>query len=294
VRFDGAAVSYARLDETTGRTAALLIDQGLRAGDRVALVLPAALESAVLYWAVLRAGGVVIPLDPRLPPLDLERRLRSCAPQRAFIGSEDHEAAEAVTGAGIAAAPVTSGGFDDLSIRPVREPLEVDSRDTAVIVCAEGQMTTLSHGRIARRARKWARLAQLVAQDVVLSCRPSSDPFVHADALHACCLAGASLTLVSGASAQEVTTVFSQSQATVLTGPRGFFRELRESIGPRYQPGSVRLCLCEEEFPLPAGELREYEEAFDCRVVSRVPSLISAAPGVFRLISQTERAATPA
>ena len=66
VRLDGTVLSYAELDERTARAAGLLHEHGVRPGDRVAVMLPNVPEFAVVYYAILRAGAVVVPMNPLL------------------------------------------------------------------------------------------------------------------------------------------------------------------------------------------------------------------------------------
>ncbi|MFP4631840.1 MAG: class I adenylate-forming enzyme family protein [Halobacteriales archaeon] len=55
--------SYGELDERSDRLAHLLRDVGVEPGDRVALYLPNTLEFPESYFAVTKAGGVVVPLN---------------------------------------------------------------------------------------------------------------------------------------------------------------------------------------------------------------------------------------
>src|SRR5262245_60218639 len=66
VRLDDALLSYADLDRHSARLATLLADKGMRPGHRVAIMLPNVPEFAVVYFGVLRAGGVVVPMNPLL------------------------------------------------------------------------------------------------------------------------------------------------------------------------------------------------------------------------------------
>ncbi|MEU2632524.1 AMP-binding protein, partial [Kitasatospora sp. NPDC007106] len=66
VRQDGTVLSYTRLEDASARLAALLHADGVRPGDRVALVLPNVALFPVAYYAVLRAGAVVVPMNPLL------------------------------------------------------------------------------------------------------------------------------------------------------------------------------------------------------------------------------------
>ncbi len=66
VRVDDAALTYRALDEASARVAGLLRERGLEPGDRVGLMMPNVAEVPVVYYGVLRAGGVVVPMNPLL------------------------------------------------------------------------------------------------------------------------------------------------------------------------------------------------------------------------------------
>ncbi|WTW92166.1 AMP-binding protein [Streptomycetaceae bacterium NBC_01309] len=58
--------TYADVDDGAARIAHTLLGGRLAPGDRVGLMLPNTPEFADAYYGVLRAGGVVVPLDPGL------------------------------------------------------------------------------------------------------------------------------------------------------------------------------------------------------------------------------------
>src|SRR6266480_544254 len=49
-----------------GRVAVLLHERGLKPGDRVGIMMPNVAEVPVVYYGILRAGGVVVPMNPLL------------------------------------------------------------------------------------------------------------------------------------------------------------------------------------------------------------------------------------
>ena len=78
---DGAANStvrytYAALEQRAEALSAQLASLGVRRGDRVAIVLPQGLETAVAYLAILRLGAVAMPLSILFGPDALEYRLQ--------------------------------------------------------------------------------------------------------------------------------------------------------------------------------------------------------------------------
>ncbi len=66
VKLDDTEVSYAMLEEGSARMAAILKDKGVGPGDRVGIMLPNVPYFPVVYYGVLRAGGVVVPMNPLL------------------------------------------------------------------------------------------------------------------------------------------------------------------------------------------------------------------------------------
>src|SRR5437016_11409953 len=72
VRFYGKTLTYRDLDAAVDRFAAGLRAIGVRAGDRVSLLLPNTPHFMVAFFAVLRAGAIVVQTNPILTPRELE------------------------------------------------------------------------------------------------------------------------------------------------------------------------------------------------------------------------------
>ncbi|WP_431934286.1 amino acid adenylation domain-containing protein, partial [Nonomuraea jabiensis] len=73
-------LSYGELGQWSDRLAQWLVDQGVGAEDRVALVLPRSVEMVVAVLAVAKAGGVFVPVDPAYPVQRQEFMLGDAAP----------------------------------------------------------------------------------------------------------------------------------------------------------------------------------------------------------------------
>jgi acyl-CoA synthetase (AMP-forming)/AMP-acid ligase II len=74
-------VTYAELDRAAHRLAAGLQREGVRRGDRVALVLPAGVGFAEAFWATQCAGAVPCAINPALPAEARDRRTRQIRPR---------------------------------------------------------------------------------------------------------------------------------------------------------------------------------------------------------------------
>ncbi|HYG86499.1 MAG TPA: malonyl-CoA synthase [Azospirillum sp.] len=89
---DGGIVTYGDLDTLAGRYARLLADLGVQKGDRVAVQVEKSAENIVLYLAVVRAGGVYLPLNPAYTKAEVEYFLTDAEP-RVFVCRPETEAA---------------------------------------------------------------------------------------------------------------------------------------------------------------------------------------------------------
>ncbi|MDP1790538.1 MAG: long-chain-fatty-acid--CoA ligase [Methylibium sp.] len=75
-KFMGKAFSFAQVDEMSRSFAAYLQTLGLAAGDRVAVMMPNVPQYPVAVAAILRAGYVVVNVNPLYTPRELEHQLK--------------------------------------------------------------------------------------------------------------------------------------------------------------------------------------------------------------------------
>jgi long-chain acyl-CoA synthetase len=73
--FYGATTTYRQLGDQISRAAQALSDLGVRAGDRVALVMPNCPQHVVAFYAVLRLGAVVVEHNPLYTAEELAHQL---------------------------------------------------------------------------------------------------------------------------------------------------------------------------------------------------------------------------
>jgi long-chain acyl-CoA synthetase len=72
----GAEITFAELDQLSKAFGAWLQAQGLQKGDRVALMMPNILQYPVALFGILRAGMVVVNVNPLYTPRELEHQLQ--------------------------------------------------------------------------------------------------------------------------------------------------------------------------------------------------------------------------
>jgi len=79
------AITYGELDQLSAHFAAWLQSRGLRPGARVAIMMPNVLQYPVVLAAVLRAGYVVVNVNPLYTPRELEHQLKDSGAEAIVI-----------------------------------------------------------------------------------------------------------------------------------------------------------------------------------------------------------------
>lgn len=81
----GAALSYSEFNAYARAFGAWLQHQGIKKGDRVALMMPNLLQYPVALYAVLRIGAVVVNTNPLYTQAELEHQLRDSGAQAIIV-----------------------------------------------------------------------------------------------------------------------------------------------------------------------------------------------------------------
>ncbi len=84
----GRSWTYRELDDASNRLAHLLIDRGIGAGQRVALLLPRTAQAVVATLAVAKTGAAYVPIDPSVPPARMDFVLTDAAPAAVITTAE--------------------------------------------------------------------------------------------------------------------------------------------------------------------------------------------------------------
>ncbi|WP_231748855.1 non-ribosomal peptide synthetase [Mycobacterium sp. M26] len=88
VRSEGVSLTYRELDEAATRLAHVLAERGVRAGQRVALLLPRTARAIVAMVAVVKTGATYVPIDPAVPEARMNFVLDDSAPIAAITITE--------------------------------------------------------------------------------------------------------------------------------------------------------------------------------------------------------------
>jgi long-chain acyl-CoA synthetase len=276
LRLGDAAVTYGQLDDASARVAEMLRAREIGAGDRVGVMLPNVPQFAYAYYGVLRAGGVVVPMNVLLKQREVAFYLSDPAAKLLLAWHDFADAAEAgAAEAGVECALVRPGAFEELLgavPAPRREIAVRGPGDTAVILYTSGTTGTpkgaeLTHSNLARNVEVSGRLFGLGRDDVILGALPLFHAFGQTCGLNASIAAGASLALVPRFDPTAVLETIERDRVTVFQGVPTMYAALlhdREQAG--FDCSALRLCVSGGA-ALAVEILRGFQDAFGCVIL---------------------------
>ncbi|MCJ7667085.1 MAG: long-chain fatty acid--CoA ligase [Anaerolineae bacterium] len=89
-------LTYKELNEFTDRLAAALYDLGVRKGDRVALYLPNCPQYVIGFYAILKAGGISVAVNPLYAPREVAHQLNDSGAETIIVLSKMYPVVKAI------------------------------------------------------------------------------------------------------------------------------------------------------------------------------------------------------
>ncbi len=90
--FQGREVSHREVEEHSNALAAALMANGVKNGDRVTCLFLNCPQSFIAFFAIWKAGAIVVPLNPLYTAFELERSVNEVGAEVAIIGSTYYQA----------------------------------------------------------------------------------------------------------------------------------------------------------------------------------------------------------
>jgi long-chain acyl-CoA synthetase len=276
LKLDGQVVSYELLNEGAARVAGLLKERGLQPGDRVGVMLPNVPYFAFVYYGVLRAGGVVVPMNVLLKGREVSFYLSDSGARQLCVWKDFAEAAEeAAYAAGTDVITVAPGDFERLLAAAPRaiEDVERTPSDTAVILYTSGTTGTpkgaeLTHQNMLDNCRHGGTdLMHVSERDVILGALPLFHSFGQTCCLNTAVRAGACLTLMPGFEPGKALEIIQRDGVTLFDGvPTMYHAMLHHPDNDRYDVSCLRTCVSGGS-AMPVEVMRSFEKAFGCIVL---------------------------
>jgi long-chain acyl-CoA synthetase len=274
LKLDDSVLNYAILNEGATRVAGLLKDKGVAPGDRVGIMLPNVPYFGAVYYGILRAGGIVVPMNVLLKGREVAFYLRDSGAKVLFAWNGFEEAA--TTGAqeaGTELVLVEPGKFEELLLNAPRA--ETDEQragdDTAVILYTSGTTGTpkgaeLTHDNLRENCTVTARtLIDVSEDDVVLGALPLFHSFGQTCGLNAAIAHGACLTLIPRFEPVKALEIIERDGVTILEGVPTMYHAMLNVPDPA-DTTSLRVCVTGGS-AMPGEVMRAFEQKFGCIIL---------------------------
>jgi len=304
--FDGGRLTYRELDRASDRVAASLAAAGIEPGDRIALQLPNIPQFLVSYFGILKAGGVVVPLNVLLRAPEVAFHL-SDSGARALITWEG-VLGEAAKGAEAAAVGdiYAVGHADDVACAwpferllddavPAREMVTRQPTDTAVIVYTSGTTgrpkgAELTHLQLYMNADIPGRLFDVKPDDIVVAVLPLFHVFGLSSIMDCCVRFGCTMSLIPRFTPAAVLAAIQRDRATIFEGVPTMFADLLSYPDlASYDLSSLRVAISGGA-SIPAPVLDAFEERFGVVILEGYGMTETAATMTFNPSAAERRA----
>jgi len=271
--------SYTEVDEISGRVASALLGTGLRRGDKVAVQLPNLPQFLFTYFAILKAGLVMVPLNPLLKAPEVAYQLRD-SESRMLITFEGF-AAEAVAGAreagdvsmyvvnlpGNDQRPEGTRDYDELYFADDTGEIEpVNADDTAVIIYTSGTTgkpkgAELTHFQLYMNCTVAGELFGFRDDDVGVAVLPMFHVFGLSSVLNTAVRFGGTLVLIPRFEPDAVLDAIARYRCTIFSGvPTMYYTLLQADVASR-DLSSLRVGISGGA-AIPGEVIRAFEEKF--------------------------------
>lgn len=276
LKLDDAVLTYGQLDDLTQRVAGLLASKGIVAGDRVGVMLPNVPHFAIAYYGILRAGGVVVPMNVLLKGRETSFYLKDPGAKAVFAWEDFAEAAKVgAEDAGAELIVVEPTGFFGLlgDVEPANAtPVEREDDDTAVILYTSGTTGTpkgaeLTHANMRKNAEAALGLFGLGEDAVALGALPLFHSFGQTCGLNATILAGGILTLIPRFEPGKALEIIQRDKVNVFEGvPTMFGAMLHHPDADSFDTSTLKVCASGGS-AMPVEVMKAFEEKFGAKVL---------------------------
>jgi long-chain acyl-CoA synthetase len=236
--------------EAAASTAARLFDRGVRAGDRVVLSGVNRPAWPIAYFGILRAGGVVVPVDPKLGGAQLANVVRASAARIALWGDDVEreggaEARELVPELEVVDLDEVTKNDESL----VPPPADARGDDLASIIYTSGTTgepkgVMLTHDNFTALLAAITPLFDIDASDGVLSVLPLHHTFEFSCGLLLPMSRGATINYIGEITADRLSEGLEKGGVTAMVGVPALWQMLERKLvaevkerGPLAQKG---------------------------------------------------------
>lgn len=307
ITFDGKSYSYQQLNEEVNQLANGLLENGLQKGEKVSLFMKNSDSYIVAFFAILKAGGVAVPVNYRLSPDESgyifgqsESRFVFCDVELEEVVTEAKTQAASLQQVIVHPAPASEEymSWEGIRSENALEPsVDVQSTDDAEILYTSGTTgkpkgALFDHQRLTAASTSFVFGVDLSAHDKILHAAPLFHPIQLNLFLVTGIMIGTSNVILRDFDTEKTIKAIEDYQITVFFGLPNMYDELLElPHAPEEKLASVTKCMYGVD-SIDTDLVRQAMELFGHQQFYNLCLLTEGGPGgIFLLPEQHEKKA---
>lgn len=245
-------LSFAALNTASARMATLLKQHDVSPGDRVAIIIPNVVYFPIVYYAILRIGAVVVPMNPLLKAGEVAYAFKDAGAKVSVTFAPFADAStKAAEQTGTDVIVVTPGDFDAqlAALEPSTEVVLARPEDTAVILYTSGTTgqpkgAELTHHNLSSNVK--TNIETLMPSgpgDVLFGGLPLFHVFGQTCGLNTAVYGGSCLSLLPKFDAEEALRIVTEDAISIFLGvPTMYVGLLNVADSDRFDVSKLKLC----------------------------------------------------
>jgi long-chain acyl-CoA synthetase len=289
VILDDMKLRYAEINGAANKIANSLVGMGIRQGDKVAILLPNTPHFVICYYAILKLGATVVPLNVLFKRHEIEYHLKD-SDSVALIAWEGFlaEAAEGFSKADacrhliVAQAPGSQQPLPDRAVPlnalmadtpPTFDTVQVPPDDTAVILYTSGTTgrpkgAELSHINMLMNAMVSAeKILRTDQNEIALATLPLFHSFGQTCVMNAMFYSGGTITMLPRFEPQKALEIMARDKVTLFAGvPTMYFYLLNFPNAEQYDLSALRRC-CSGGAAMPVEVMHAFNKKYNVQIL---------------------------
>ncbi len=278
IRYLNGSIDYRTLQEATLRLSNGLQSIGVRNNDRITIILPNIPHFIIAYYAILRLGAIVVPINPQLKPSEIVTLLEECKPSALItvlnFYKDNYQQLIAISNIKnvLVLGDTNEKGLINLTRLMSKSPpnideLEINENETAVINFTPGRTSypkgvELTHNNLISNALTCSDIFEITPDDILLTALPLHTVIGQTLLMNIALLKGASLFLFPKFDPNEIVSHICQGESTVFVGTPMMFKTLLNITDDNLQiQKPLKLCICGNGH-LEETTLKDFENRF--------------------------------
>jgi long-chain acyl-CoA synthetase len=284
--FDDFKLTYAQLNAAANQVANALVGAGIKPGDRVGMMLPNVPQFPIIYFGILKAGGIVVPMNVLLKGREVAYYLSDSEASAFFYW--DMFAADALAGAkeassvkklvqvGIAPAEAPEGVEDIFAFngkqKPTFDTVATDADNTCLIIYTSGTTgqpkgAELSNLNLFECCHLSTHVFTFDENDVIMAVLPMFHSFGLSNVVNGGIHGGITMTLMPRFDADKCLEIIQRDKVTLFLGvPTMYFAMLNHPERSTYDLKSLRLCVSGGA-SIPGEVIKAWEQATGTKIL---------------------------